>query len=177
MGGLSGTGGARRTGGTGGAGGTVARAKGLRMFGHPLHAMLVHLPMGLWLTVFPLELAGWLGGWEACWRLAFLANAGGLIGAVPAAFAGMVDLAALEGRGKAASLGLLHMGAMGSAVCLFGLELLLRGGPERASMPIAIANLGLSFGGCILLAWGGWLGGELVFRHGAGASRADGGEG
>jgi uncharacterized membrane protein len=147
--------------------------KGLRAFGHPLHAMLVHLPLGLWALVFPLETAGLLGGWEVCWRLAFLANAGGLIGSVPAALAGAADLAALDGKGKPASLGLLHMGAMGAAASLFGLELLLRGGMEPVALPMAIANLGLSLGASLLLAWGGWLGGEMVFRHGVGASGAD----
>jgi uncharacterized membrane protein len=151
--------------------------KGLRVLGHPLHAMLVHLPMGLWPLVFPLELAGWLGGWDACWKLAFLANACGLIGAVPAAVTGAADLAALGGKGKSAALGLLHMGAMGSAACLFGLDLLLRRGMAPVAMPMAIVTLGLSLGGSLLLAWGGWLGGELVFRHGAGTARADAGEG
>src|SRR4051812_27160438 len=94
---------------------------GIRVAGHPLHSVLIHFPLALLFLVWPLEMAGWLGGWKECWRLAFLAQAAGLAAAIPAAVTGLVDLTAQAGKPGVASLGNLHMMAMLGSVSLFGL--------------------------------------------------------
>lgn len=140
----------------------------LRAFGHPLHVLLVHFPLGLWPFVFPLELAGWLGGWEIAWRAAFWANAAATLAALPTAATGLIDLAGLK-RGRAAErAAYLHMAAMLTAAASFGGELCFH--PPGAAIPApgAFVNLGMTLLGSAALLWGGWLGGELVFRHGAG---------
>lgn len=139
----------------------------LRSFGHPLHAMLVHFPMALWPMVLPLELAGLLG-WEPGWRIAFWANAAGLATALPAAVAGLADMLGLR-RGPAAErVANLHMAAMLCAAAAFGGELAFHPPGAALTAPRAFVNLGLCLLGSACLFWGGWLGGELVFRHGAG---------
>jgi uncharacterized membrane protein len=141
---------------------------GLRVAGHPLHALLVHFPIAFWSLVFPLELSGWWLGWDPGWRLAFLANAAGLVGAVAAALTGLPDLMALSDNPKASAAANLHMIVMTGALAIFASEIWLRHGPGPASGPRVFAILGLSLSGTLVLLWGGWLGGELVFRHGAG---------
>jgi uncharacterized membrane protein len=139
----------------------------LRAFGHPLHVMLVHFPLGLWPWVLPLELAGWLG-WEAGWRIAFWANAAGLVAALPAAATGLADMVGLK-RGPAAErIANLHMIAMLCAAAAFGGELAFHPPGAVIAAPRAFVNLGLGLFGSAFLFWGAWLGGELVFRHGAG---------
>jgi uncharacterized membrane protein len=140
----------------------------LRAFGHPVHVLLIHFPLGLWPLVFPLELAGWLGGWEAPWRLAFWANAAGVAAALPAAATGLIDLAGLKGSPAAARVANLHMAVMLGAASLFGAELCFHPPGAAIAGPRAFVNLGLTFLGMSALLWGGWLGGELVLRHGAG---------
>jgi uncharacterized membrane protein len=146
----------------------------LRAFGHPLHVMLVHFPLGLWPLVFPLELAGFLG-WETGWRIAFWANAAAVLAALPTAATGLADMLGLK-RGPAAErTANLHMVAMLGAAALFGGELCFH--PHGATnaapgaaipAPGAFVNLGMTLLGTAVLLWGAWLGGELVFRHGAG---------
>lgn len=138
---------------------------GLKALGHPVHAALVHFPMGLLLVVFPLELAGWLG-WGNGWTLAFWASAGGLAAALPTALTGLPDLVALGKRPAASAVGNRHMTVVLAAVSVFGLEIFLRGGPGPAEGSGAFVNLSLSASGTALLAWGGWLGAELVHGHG-----------
>lgn len=155
------------------------RRKGLTLTGHPVHAALAHFPMAFLMAVFPLEAAGWLG-WGTGWMLAWWAQAAGLLFAVPAALTGLFDLAALTGSGdrpRLAGLANRHMAVMLAMVSAFGVGMLLKGGPDAGgedpggqgplSGPRAIVTLGLSLLGCLLLIWGGWLGGEMVFRHGA----------
>jgi uncharacterized membrane protein len=129
--------------------------------------MLVHFPMALWMPVFPCEFLAWAGRWELFRQFAFWANAAALAAAVPAALTGLLDLAGLKTT-RAAALGNRHMVIMLLAAAFFGADFFLALGTQReAGFPVFL-NLGLSFGGMILLAYGGWLGGELVFRHGAG---------
>jgi uncharacterized membrane protein len=141
---------------------------GFRVLGHPAHVMLIHFPLALLFLVLPLELAGWLGGSAACWRLAWLAEAGGLLAVIPAAITGLIDLAGQPGNRGVSSLGNTHMLAMMGAATLFGTALWLKAGGGPVPPPRLFAILALSLGANALLAWGAWLGGEMVFHHGAG---------
>lgn len=142
--------------------------RGLRVGGHPLHTLLIHFPIAFWSLVFPLELAGWLGGWEMCWRLAYLANAAGIAAALPAAAAGFFDLVALADQPKPSAVANTHMLVMLGSLGIFGTELYLRHGAGAVPGAPVLVILGLSLFATLLLFWGGWLGGELVFRYGAG---------
>lgn len=143
---------------------------GFRVLGHPAHAVLVHVPLALWVLVFPLELAAWALAWTEGWRLAFLANVVALAAAVPAMAAGLADFVALARRDDAPAerTAARHLYVMLGAAAMFGTEALARGAAPPAASPIL--NLGLALGALALLAWGGWLGGKLVFHHGVGRS-------
>lgn len=140
--------------------------KGLKVMGHPAHAMVVHFPIAFLSVVFPLELMG-VAGWEAAWLLAFWSQVAGVVACLPAAATGLADIVALAGKPAAADTASRHMSVMLGAALLFGLGLFLKGGAGPVEGIMAIAILGLSLSGTMLLLWGGWLGGELVHRHGA----------
>lgn len=156
------------------AGDTVERflsfRGGLRVAGHPLHAMLVHFPLALWLLVFPLELSA-LAGWAPGWAFSFWVNALALAFAVPTVGAGWVDFAAIRDA-DASRTANRHLYVMLSAGAVFAAAALLRGGPRPPSGS-PLLSLGLSLSGALLLTWGGWLGGKLVFHHGVGADSKD----
>ena len=155
---------------------------GWRVGGHPLHVLLIHFPLALWSLVFPLEVAAWFFPWEEGWRLAYLANAAGSLASLPALVAGLPDLLALSDRPEASALANRHMLVMLGAATAFSFDLYWRWGAFRlraagAGVPEGggevIIIMGLSLAGLLLLTWGGWMGGELVFRHGAGQSRQE----
>jgi uncharacterized membrane protein len=146
---------------------------GLRVAGHPLHSMLVHFPLALWFLVFPLEAAAVWVGWGPGWRLAFWVNLLALLCAVPTALAGLLDFLKI-GEARASAAGNRHLYVMVTVVAVFAGEAFFHGRvPPEGSR--AFLNLGLSLGGALLLTWGSWLGGELVFRHGVGARSNQGG--
>lgn len=135
------------------------------MFGHPVHAMLIHFPMSLLMLSLPCDLIGlWIGHlyWQ---RIAFWIMAGGLISAVPAAVAGLADFTSLPKDHPGEGTAFRHLVVMVSALSVFILSLLVRGGvlinsPGRAAGALTLAGVGM-----LLLLIGGWLGGELTFRH------------
>ncbi len=151
-----------------------SRAEGLRLLGHPAHPALVHVPLGLWLTSAAWDtLAVWRGG-HLPWQISFDCLVAGLVMAAPAAVAGLADLLALAGgreggeREAAMDTGVLHLMVMLGAASCFGGSVLARGGAAPPVGDRALWALVLSGAGVALLLWGGWLGGELVYRHGAG---------
>ena len=140
------------------------------IMGHPIHPMLVPLPIGLWVfsLVSDLIFATGLGG--PVWNdVAFYTMAGGIVGALLAAVPGLIDLLSLEDS-RAKKVGVFHLTINLVVVGLYAVNLWLRlGSAPGARLPIA-----LSMVAAILLSVSGWLGGELVFRHGVGVeSRPD----
>src|ERR1044071_3438031 len=71
-------------------------AKGLRVFGHPLHAALSHLPMGLLGTAPLWDAVGVWRGEAVWWAISYWGVAAGLASTCVAACAGAVDYAAIE---------------------------------------------------------------------------------
>jgi uncharacterized membrane protein len=128
--------------------------------GHPIHPMLVPLPIGLWLFSFVCDLAFVLGTGASFWAtLAFYTIAGGIIGALAAAVPGVIDLMSLHGRPK--TIALVHMALNVTLVVLYAVNL----GMRLAGTPVAGAPLVLSALGVAMLGVSGWLGGHLVYVH------------
>jgi len=147
----------------------------LRLFGHPAHAFLVHAPLGLLMLPLPLDGAGWMLGDPFWHRAAFWALAGGLVAMVPAALAGFLDFVAIARDHPAEATAMRHLVVMSTAVTLFATGLVARGGigwPNSDGRAWAYA--GCIAIGMLLLMIGGWLGGELVFRHGLGRREGTG---
>jgi uncharacterized membrane protein len=139
-----------------------ARAK---VFGHPIHQMLIVLPLGLLTGVIIFDIVHLLTGGEQ-WALVsyWLIPAGVLSGLLAAVF-GFADWTKIPSDTRAKRIGALHGTGNVILVLLFSGSWLLRGGSVMDPGALALA---LSFAGGGLSAITGWMGGELVGRMGVG---------
>jgi len=128
-------------------------------FGQPAHPALVRLPIGCWTSAVLLDVAGVRG------RAPVVLLAAGLAGSVPAAATGLADWSALHQDQQ--RVGMVHMAVQGAASVLFGGSVLARS-LGRHGTGRALAVLGL-----MIATGGGYLGGHLTLRLGAGANHAD----
>jgi uncharacterized membrane protein len=127
--------------------------------GHPLHPLLVHLPIGGWL------IAGILDALpvDEAERGADLAMLLGTVGAVGTIASGVVDWATT--RGHARRTGMVHALLNDTAFLLYSASLVSRWGGHRK------LGKGLSGGGLAISLVAAFLGGQLVYRHGLGVRR------
>lgn len=134
---------------------------------HPIHPMLVGIPIGLWVFAFVSDLV-YLGGGSPAWKeVARYCIGGGIVGALLAAVPGLVDLTSIS-AGNVRKVAVTHMTVNLIVVGLYGLSFWLRTTDSAGGWPVAISGIGL-----LLLGLGGWLGGELVFVHGMGVDAAE----
>ncbi|MFY9554193.1 MAG: DUF2231 domain-containing protein [Blastocatellia bacterium] len=129
---------------------------------HPIHPMVVALPIGLWMFSLISDVVYLMKWGGVVWNdLAFYTMAGGLVGALLAAVPGLIDLLSISSR-KIRTIGLWHMSINLVIVALFSLNLWLR----HAAAPEANPPVWLTVIGVVLLGVSGWLGGEMVYVHG-----------
>lgn len=133
-----------------------------RFLGHPLHVVLVPLPLGLWTFSLVADIAAAVTGRQEWRTVAMYTIGGGVAGALLAAVPGLVDLLSLRGT-AAARTGVWHMAANLLAVALFALNFFIRLRAPDAAGPLLLTVLGVA-----LIGVSGWLGGELVYAHGVG---------
>lgn len=132
--------------------------------GHPLHPLLVPLPIGLFVAALATDIIyisdGSVGWAEASrWLLG-----GGLVGTLIAAIAGFADFAG-NSNIRAFRDAWMHLFANLALVLIQGVNLIL-----RLPDPGIAGTFGvfLSAVAAIVMLFSGWKGGELVFRHGVG---------
>jgi uncharacterized membrane protein len=132
--------------------------------GHPLHPMLIALPVGLWIFSLVADLIGVATG-NNVWNLvAFYTMAGGIVGGLLAAIPGVIDFLSLR-QEKVRRIALWHMAINVAVLTIFAINLALRVN-DMASPPMFA--IGLSVIAIALLMVSGWLGAEMVHVHGVG---------
>jgi uncharacterized membrane protein len=125
--------------------------------GHPVHPMLVTLPIGLWVFSLVCDVVFATTG-EVEWRTtAYLTLGGGLVGALLAAVPGFIDLFALH-EGPERRIGVTHMTLNLAIVLVQGINFWIRTQPEY-SVPLALGISVIAVGALVI---SGWLGGQLV---------------
>ena len=146
-----------------------------RISGHPLHPMLIPFPLVLFLSALVTDIVyvasgdvAWASG--SRWLLA-----GGLATSVLAGATGLMDFfgdARIRKIGKAWS----HMVGNLVVVALEALNFILRLGddPGRVISPVGLI---ISAVAAAILAFTGWAGAELVYRHGVAVADDKLGEG
>lgn len=146
--------------------------KGLSLFGHPVHTALVHLPLGLFLAAGIVDALALVRPEPFWWAWAYGSLGLGLLATVPAAVTGFLDFLALPRDAPSEKVALRHMlWMMTAATLMLGSWFLHRGALAGApAQPLWAAVT--TFAGCAVLAVGGFLGGEMVYRHGVGVERA-----
>jgi uncharacterized membrane protein len=129
---------------------------------HPIHPILVTVPVGLWLFSFIADIL-YLTNWgSAAWLdVGYYAMLGGLVGALVAAIPGLMDYFTITDA-PTKRLGTKHLIINLTLVVLYAANLVTRAG----RLEIMTISYVLSFAGVILLVYSGWLGGEMIFRHG-----------
>jgi uncharacterized membrane protein len=135
------------------------------MTAHPLHPAVVHFPLGLLLSGTLVDLGQLTGLWVEP-RFAALLIAGGLIGGLAAMAAGLYDFSRLSDAQVPHAL--RHMAAVGAAWLGYAAALYLRRDVLAGAGDVSTASIATSIGSAVVLGLGGWLGGELVYRYGAG---------
>ena len=128
-------------------------------FGQPAHPALVRLPLGCWTSAALLDL---FPGTE---RAASTLIAAGIASSLPATATGLADWSALHRHQQ--RVGLVHAASGACAATLFSASLI-----ARVTGFVKVGKA-LSAGGLTAATVGGYLGGHLALRLGAGASHAE----
>jgi len=144
----------------------------MRLLGHPIHPMLVHFPIVLWTVATAAYVADAADTGEVAAAVAKYSNGAGLITAVLAMIAGLLELRLIEGRSKTMQVAIWHMMIMATAWFCFLLALVLpiSSGPRVDQSTVQHAGLVGAVVGLLLMGAGGWLGGRLVYEFGTGVS-------
>jgi uncharacterized membrane protein len=132
------------------------------VMGHPLHPILITIPIGFFAATFLFDILFWARGHEAFattarWLLGF-----GLLGAVAAAVAGLLDFL---GDKRIHNISDAWHHAVGNVILvlvqIFNFYWRYRYG-TAAVLPVGLV---LSAIAVLIMIYTGWKGGELVFRH------------
>ncbi|HEX8904852.1 MAG TPA: DUF2231 domain-containing protein [Longimicrobiaceae bacterium] len=136
-----------------------------KLFGHPIHQMLIVLPLGLLSGVVIFDVVRLVLGGDPWATVAFWLIPAGVLAGLLAAIFGFTDWLGIPAGTRAKRVGAIHGVGNVAVVALFALSWLL-----RRSDPIHPATIALvlSFAGGGLSMLTGWLGGELVDRLGVG---------
>lgn len=134
-----------------------------KLFGHPIHPMLIVLPLGLLATAVVFDIIYLLTDEDAFSTVAFWNIAAGIVGGLLAAVFGAWDWFHIPSGTRAKRIGLWHGGGNVVIVVLFAISWLIRLGGGETYEPTPLAYV-LSFVGVGLALVTGWLGGELVDR-------------
>lgn len=134
---------------------------------HPIHPMLVPLPIGLWIFSLICDIIYKSNG-DLLWNtMAHYSLAAGVIGGLLAALPGLIDFLALPSS-SAKRIGLWHLGLNLGITGLYIANFFWRRADPTAAGPFALSVLAI-----LLLVVSGWLGGEMVYVHGVAVAPAD----
>jgi uncharacterized membrane protein len=137
--------------------------------GHPIHPMLVTIPIGLWVFSLVCDFIALGSATPDTWQAtAFYAMVGGIIGALAAALPGLVDLLSLRDA-AIRKTALTHMGLNLTIVALYAVNAWTR----YQDLVSDTVSLGLSVFAIALLLVSGWLGGKMVYEAGVAVHAED----
>ena len=137
-----------------------------RFLGHPIHPMLVVVPLGLFIAAAVFDgLYYWLGDTTFA-AISYYNIAAGIIGGLLAAVFGLIDWLAIPSGTRAKRIGLFHGAINVTMVLLFAAAWIARSAlPDLAPTTLVLA---VELAALVLALLAGWLGGELVDRLGVG---------
>ena len=132
--------------------------------GHPIHAMLIVFPVGLFIFSLICDICSTQNANTATWALvAFYTMVGGFIGALAAAIPGLIDLLSLADK-AIKKTAITHMSINLVAVALYAVNIWMRmNSNTNTGTPLLLSVIAVA-----LLAVSGWLGGKMVHEYGVG---------
>ncbi len=136
----------------------------VKVFGHPVHPMLIVFPIGLLATSLLFDILYFITRNTGFTTASFYMIAAGVIGGLLAAIFGFIDWLGLPGDSRAKRIGGWHGLGNFTIVVLFIISWFLRRGgvnhiPSAAAFILAIIGIGMAL-------FTAWIGGELVYRLG-----------
>ena len=138
----------------------------VKLFGHPVHPMLIVFPLGLFATAVIFDVLYLANSNTSFPTVSFYMIAAGVIGGLLAAIFGFIDWLALPRNSRARVIGGWHGIGNFVIVVLFAISWLLRSDNQNFIPGIPALTLSLAGVGLALIT--GWIGGELVYRLGVG---------
>ena len=134
----------------------------VKLLGHPIHPMLIVLPLGLLSIGVLFDVLYLVTGTETFAEVAFWNITAGILGGLLAALFGAIDWWAIPKDTRARRIGMWH--GLGNLVIvgLFVVSWLLRQADHTYAPDLLPMLLGLIAVGLALVT--AWLGGELVYR-------------
>lgn len=139
-----------------------------KVFGHPLHTLLIVFPLGLLMASLVFDFLGKKRKTGDDAKIARALVGFGVLSGLVAALPGIWDYLAIPANTRAKRIGSAH--AVGNVIML---SLFAISWKKRRPQDNAVSNsaLGLSLAGATLGGLTGWLGGELVYRLGIGVDK------
>lgn len=132
-------------------------------YGHPFHPVLVTVPIGAWIAAVLFDAVSLLAEDGAAFVVgARWLYAVGVVGALVAAVFGLLDYSRLTRGTRAKRIATLHLVLNLAAVLVFAIAWAVHLGGDEPT----VAGLVLGVVGLVGIGVSGFLGGELVFRHG-----------
>jgi uncharacterized membrane protein len=137
----------------------------IKLFGHPIHPMLVAFPVAFYTG----SLAAFItynSNHDPFWfKVGYVANSAGVITAVIAALPGFIDWLYIPGGSKAKKTGIFHMLCNVVALVLFALNIWLIKEEWNNPQPALGSSILLTGAGFVITLLAGFLGWALVQKH------------
>lgn len=138
----------------------------VRIGNHPVHPMLIPIPIGLWIFSLVADIIYLAVGNPAWAAASWYTMAGGIIGAVVAAVPGFLDYLDMK-PSRVKDIALRHMLLNVGALVLFIINFFVRDGG------VGTGTFILSIIGVLGIIVSGWLGGHMVYVHGMAVDEAE----
>jgi uncharacterized membrane protein len=135
---------------------------------HPLHPMLVHVPVACWLLAPLSDGAALATGWALLWTVSALLIGVGVFWGALAATAGAMDYA--RAQAVAPRLVKAHALLMASAWTVALLSLFGRIAERQVIVPAPWWAVAACFATAAVMIAGAWCGGEMVYGRGIGVT-------
>jgi uncharacterized membrane protein len=132
-----------------------------RLMDHPIHPMIIPYPFAFLSGAAAFDIAASLNGNDRLGQTAGHLRTAGVALALAAAVPGFIDYLTAVPGGQAKNTATKHMVSNVSALACFAAAVGASNGNGRPSAAV----LALELVGTAFLSIGGWLGGNLVYRH------------
>jgi uncharacterized membrane protein len=138
----------------------------VKLLGHPVHPMLIVLPLGLFIGAVVFDAVYLWTGSATVATVGYWNIAGGIVGGLLAAVFGLIDWLAIPAGTRAKAIGVWHAASNVVAIAGFGSVFWMRYSSGQLATTSSLFTLEVA--ALAVGAVGGWLGGELVDRLGVG---------
>lgn len=141
----------------------------MKIFGHPVHLMLIHFPSALLPMDLVCSLLAYCTGTSSFVQASFFAMAGGVVLGILAIVTGAFDLiGVVENKPLAVKKALIHGGINGTVICVYSLLAFRAYRDFPALVPDTVTLLVIKGLLITLMMGGNFLGGNLILKYGVG---------